>query len=115
MKHICSYIENKVKDRFTPDYNPEEASVTELIAKTFGENYGYQTKEQEEEKNQSLTRETLRDARSKKEFESKQIADFKDQFQWFLALGILLLFIDIFFLERKTAWLKKLNLFNEDL
>ncbi|MEN8885980.1 MAG: VWA domain-containing protein [Winogradskyella sp.] len=51
----------------------------------------------------------------KKEFESKQIADFKDQFQWFLALGILLLFIDIFFLERKTAWLKKLNLFNEDL
>ncbi|MDB9720291.1 VWA domain-containing protein [Winogradskyella sp.] len=51
----------------------------------------------------------------KKEFESKQIADFKDQFQWFLGLGILLLFIDIFFLERKTAWLKKLNLFNEDL
>ena len=51
----------------------------------------------------------------KKEFESKQIADFKDQFQWFLGLGIILLFIDIFFLERKTAWLKKLNLFNEDL
>lgn len=51
----------------------------------------------------------------KKEFESKQIADFKDQFQWFLGLGILLLFIDVFFLERKTAWLKKLNLFNEDL
>ncbi|WP_461588566.1 vWA domain-containing protein [Winogradskyella sp.] len=50
----------------------------------------------------------------KKEFESKQIADYKDQFQWFLGLGILLLFIDIFFLERKTAWLKKLNLFNED-
>ena len=50
----------------------------------------------------------------KKEFESKQIADFKDQFQWFLGLGILLLFIDIFFLERKTGWLKKLNLFNEN-
>jgi Ca-activated chloride channel family protein len=50
----------------------------------------------------------------KKEFESKQIADFKDQFQWFLGLGILLLFLDIFFLERKTAWLKKLNLFNEN-
>jgi Ca-activated chloride channel family protein len=49
----------------------------------------------------------------KKEFESKQIADFKDQFQWFLGLGILLLFMDIFFLERKTAWLKKMNLFNE--
>ena len=49
----------------------------------------------------------------KQEFESKQIADFKDQFQWFLAFGILFLFIDIFFLERKTSWLKKLNLFNE--
>jgi Ca-activated chloride channel family protein len=49
----------------------------------------------------------------KKEFESKQIADFKDQFQWFLGLAVLLLFIDIFFLERKTEWLKKLNLFNE--
>ena len=49
----------------------------------------------------------------KKEFESKQIADFKDQFQWFLGFGILFLFIDIFFLERKTGWLKKLNLFNE--
>ena len=53
------------------------------------------------------------DKMDKKEFESKQIADFKDQFQWFLGLGIFLLFIDIFFLERKTAWLKKLNLFNE--
>ncbi|WP_111684689.1 VWA domain-containing protein [Winogradskyella tangerina] len=54
------------------------------------------------------------DKMDKKEFESKQIADFKDQFQWFLGLGILLLFIDIFFLERKTEWLKKLNLFNEN-
>jgi Ca-activated chloride channel family protein len=42
----------------------------------------------------------------KKEFEAKQFADFKDQFQWFLAAGIFLLFLDIFFLERKTAWLK---------
>ena len=56
----------------------------------------------------------LLDKMDKKEFESKQIADFKDQFQWFLGLGIFLLFIDIFFLERKTAWLKRLNLFNEN-
>jgi len=55
----------------------------------------------------------LLDKMDKKEFESKQIADFKDQFQWFLAFGILFLFIDIFLLERKTEWLKKLNLFNE--
>ena len=51
----------------------------------------------------------------KKEFESKQIADFKDQFQWFIAFGVLFLFIDIFLLERKTEWLKKLNLFNENI
>ena len=51
----------------------------------------------------------------KKEFEAKQFADFKDQYQWFLGLGIFLLFLDIFFLERKTAWLRRLNLFNENL
>jgi len=51
----------------------------------------------------------------KQEFESKQIAEFKDQFQWFLAFAFFFFFIDIFLLERKTAWLKKLNLFNENL
>ncbi|WP_452220090.1 vWA domain-containing protein [Lacinutrix salivirga] len=51
----------------------------------------------------------------KKEFEAKQFADFKDQFQWFLAFAIFFLIIDIFLLDRKTAWLKKLNLFNENL
>ncbi|MFL0353276.1 VWA domain-containing protein [Xanthomarina sp. GH4-25] len=50
----------------------------------------------------------------KKEFEAKQFADFKDQFQWFLVFAIAFLFLDIFLLERKTAWLKKLNLFNEN-
>ena len=51
----------------------------------------------------------------KTEFEAKQISEFKDQFQWFLGFGLFFLFIDIFFLERKTEWLKKLNLFNENL
>ncbi|EGV43834.1 VWA domain-containing protein [Bizionia argentinensis JUB59] len=51
----------------------------------------------------------------KKEYEAKQIADFKDQFQWFLGFAIFFLFIDIFLLERKTGWLKRLNLFNENL
>uniref|UniRef100_UPI00404B6831 VWA domain-containing protein n=1 Tax=Gelidibacter sp. TaxID=2018083 RepID=UPI00404B6831 len=50
----------------------------------------------------------------KKEFEAKQFADFESQFQWFLAAAILLLFLDIFLLDRKTAWLKRLNLFNEN-
>ncbi len=49
----------------------------------------------------------------KTEFEAKQFAEYKDQFQWFLAGGLLLLFLDIFVLDRKTRWLRKLNLFNE--
>ncbi len=49
----------------------------------------------------------------KKEFEAKQFAEYKDQFQWFLGAGLLFLFLEIFVLDRKTKWLKKLNLFNE--
>ncbi|WP_422083024.1 VWA domain-containing protein [Ulvibacterium sp.] len=49
----------------------------------------------------------------KTEFEAKQFAEFKDQFQWFLGAGLLFLFLDIFVLDRKTRWLKKLDLFNE--
>ncbi|MFD2822634.1 VWA domain-containing protein [Lacinutrix iliipiscaria] len=69
-------------------------------------------------KNTNEVVETIRDILNKMdktEFEAKEFADFKDQFQWFLAFAIILLFIDIFLLERKTAWLKKLNLFNENL
>ncbi|MUP45005.1 VWA domain-containing protein [Gramella sp. BOM4] len=47
------------------------------------------------------------------EFEAKQFADFKSHFQWFLGLALALLFLDIFVLERSTAWIKRLNLFNE--
>jgi len=49
----------------------------------------------------------------KTEFESTQMADFKSQFQWFLAFGFFVLFIDIFLLEKKTKWVRKMNLFNE--
>jgi len=49
----------------------------------------------------------------KTEFESTQMADFQSQFQWFLGIAFALLFFDIFLLERKTNWIKKLNLFNE--
>jgi len=62
--------------------------------------------------------ETIRDILNnmdKKEFEAKQFAEYKDQFQWFLGLSIFFLLIDIFLLERKTAWLNRLNLFNENL
>jgi Ca-activated chloride channel family protein len=69
-------------------------------------------------KNTADVVESIRDILNKmdkKEFEAKQFAEYKDQFQWFLALGIFLLFLDIFLLERKTAWLNRLNLFNENL
>ncbi len=50
---------------------------------------------------------------NKKEFEAKQVADFKDQFQWLLAGAFLFLLLDVFLLERKTSWIKRLDLFNE--
>jgi Ca-activated chloride channel family protein len=49
----------------------------------------------------------------KTEFEATQMADFQSQFQWFIGIAFALLFLDIFFLERKTKWIQKLNLFNE--
>ncbi|WP_282017119.1 VWA domain-containing protein [Salegentibacter mishustinae] len=49
----------------------------------------------------------------KTEFEAKQFADYKSQFQWFVGLAILLLLLDVFMLERKTSWIRRLNLFNE--
>jgi len=50
----------------------------------------------------------------KKEFESKQFVSFKDQFQWFLGFGLLLLLIDSIVFNKKTKWIEKLNLFNEN-
>jgi Ca-activated chloride channel family protein len=50
----------------------------------------------------------------KNEFETKQFSDYKDQFQWFLALGLLFLIIDIFLFDKKTKWLRKVDLFNEE-
>lgn len=49
----------------------------------------------------------------KHEFETKQFSDYKDQFQWFVGIGLLLFIIDIFFLEKKTKWLQKVDLFKE--
>jgi Ca-activated chloride channel family protein len=49
----------------------------------------------------------------KTEFESTQMTNYQSQFQWFLGMAFVLLFLDIFFLETKTNWIKKLNLFNE--
>jgi Ca-activated chloride channel family protein len=50
----------------------------------------------------------------KNEFETKQFSDYKDQFQWFLAIGLLFLIADIFLFDKKTRWLRKVDLFNEE-
>ena len=50
----------------------------------------------------------------KKEFETKQFSDFKDQFQWFIGFGILFLVLDALMFSKKTKWIQKLNLFNEN-
>lgn len=49
----------------------------------------------------------------KKEFETKQFSDYKDQFQWFLGFGLFFLILDVLLLDKKTKWIQKLNLFNE--
>ena len=50
----------------------------------------------------------------KNEFETKQFDDYKDQFQLFLGLGLFFLIIDVFLLEKKTKWIMKIDLFNEE-
>ena len=49
----------------------------------------------------------------KTEFNAKEIASYESQFQWFAGAAFLLLFLDVFLLERKTGWISRLNLFNE--
>lgn len=50
----------------------------------------------------------------KNEFETKQFADYKDQFQWFLGFGLLFLVIDVFLFDKKTKWVMNIDLFNEE-
>jgi Ca-activated chloride channel family protein len=49
----------------------------------------------------------------KQEFEAKQFVKFKDQFQWFLGIGLFLIVLDGFLFLRKTQWVKRLNLFHD--
>lgn len=53
------------------------------------------------------------DTIEKTQFESQEVAEYDSKFQWFLGVAFFLLVLDVFFLERKTAWVRKLNLFNE--
>jgi Ca-activated chloride channel family protein len=106
---------NGVVENFKRDQN-DEVVVTKMnaeILKQIGKGtkggyvYGGNTKEVLDYVKNAL------DNIEKTEFETTQVADFQSQFQWFLGIAFVLLFIDIFLLERKTDWISKLNLFNE--
>jgi len=107
--------QNGVVQSFKRDQNNEvvitklNAESLESIAKATKGMYinGNQTKEVLEKIKKAL------DTIQKTEFEATQMANFQSQFQWFIGLAILLLVLDLFLLERTTAWIKKLNLFNE--
>jgi len=49
----------------------------------------------------------------KSEFETKQFSDYKDQFQWFVGIGLLFIVLDVFMLNKRTKWLQEMDLFNE--
>lgn len=48
----------------------------------------------------------------KSEIESKQFADYENQFQYFLAVALILMILDLFIFERKTAWMKHVKPFD---
>ncbi|TYP76283.1 VWA domain-containing protein [Aquimarina intermedia] len=104
---VQSYKKNRAGETVITKLNP---TTLQEIAKEANGTYldGTRTKEVV-----SQVTEILQNM-DKKEFEAKQFADFQDQFQWFLGLGFLLLLLDVFLLEPKTSWVKKLNLFNEN-
>lgn len=47
----------------------------------------------------------------KKEFGSKMFTDYEDQYQYFIGAALLLLLIEFILSERKSKWIKNLNLF----
>ena len=47
----------------------------------------------------------------KAQLESKMYSDYEDQFQWFVAIALVLFFIEFLISERVSEWFKKINLF----
>lgn len=47
----------------------------------------------------------------KAQLENKMYTDYEDQYQWFIALALILFFIEFLVSERVSEWYKKLNLF----
>ena len=87
-----------------------KSDVLQEIAEVFKGHYidGNKT-----EKPVSIIEDAIGNAQ-KSEFETKQFSDYEDQFQWFLGIGILFLCLDLFLFDKKTKWLRKVDLFNEE-
>jgi len=47
----------------------------------------------------------------KSDIEEKQFSDYEDRFQYFIALTLLILVLDLFVFERKTQWMKRIKPF----
>ena len=103
---LRGYKNDKQGNQVTTKMNPE---ILIKIAKSTGGGYieGKNTKEVVEFVENELN--TIQ----KSAFASTQMTNYQAQFQWFLGIAFFLLLIDVFLLERKTAWVKKADLFNE--
>lgn len=51
------------------------------------------------------------DELDKTQLESKMYTDYEDQFQWFIGLTLLLLFVEFLLSERVSEWFRKINLY----
>ena len=51
------------------------------------------------------------DKLQKTEIESKVYSDYDDRFQYFIAIAIILLFLEVIILERKNKWLSRIDIF----
>jgi Ca-activated chloride channel family protein len=103
---IAEYKKDRNGEVVITKLNPE---ILQNIAKSTKATYidGNNTKQVLEKTKNVL------DNIEKTEFDSQEIAEYQTQFQWFVGIAFFLLLLDVFFLERKTSWLQKLNLFNE--
>ena len=102
----------------------EDAIITRVVANVFYLEKGYNIKEIATSSNgiyisgentKTVVDEIIEKLKEmdKKEFESKQFVAYTDQFQWFIGLALFFLCLELLVLEKKTYWVKKLNLFNE--
>ena len=75
--------------------------------------WNIENKEEEKILSNDISNNSILENTEKKEFDTQKFSEFEDQFQWFILIGFLFVFIDIFMRDGKTIWLKNLNLFNE--